>query len=185
MEASRRFCRFRTGGRPGGDLEPLPGDGMCLSVFLLLAPKSDTTKVLLGTVRPEAPGWVSAGAMDAGRAAKSRGRWMLPSSHLMVFESPDDAANRVAREQLGLEGIPLHPPKIVSETYGRESGVDPHWDLHFIYRGVAADEPPRFPALWERLEYLEPRALDPTKFARSHGDILELAGSALGHTPGG
>ena len=183
MPAPRRFCRFRTEGRPGGDLEPLPGDGMCLSTFVLLSPEGDPSRVLLGMVRPDAPGWAAAGALDLGRATKSRGRWMLPSSHLMVFESPDEAALRVLREQLGVSGATLRAPTIVSETYGRgpESGPDPHWDLHFIYRLPVPAEAPRFPSLWERLEFVDPHTLEPSSFARSHGDILNFAGLTVGH----
>jgi 8-oxo-dGTP pyrophosphatase MutT (NUDIX family) len=182
MEPPRRFCRFRTEGHAGGDLEPLPGDGMCLSAFVLLSPESDANKLLFGMVRPEAKGWLAAGGLDMNRAARSRGKWMLPSSHLLVFESPDDAAKRVLREQLGVPGTPLHPPIIVSETYARgpEAGPDPHWDLHFIYRLSAPAQPPGIPSLWERLEFVEPRSLDPTMFARGHGDILELAGLKVG-----
>ena len=151
---------------------------MCLSAFVLLSPDDDPTKVLLGMVRPDAPNWVAVGALDRGRATKNQGRWMLPSCHLMLFESPDDAARRILREQLGVEAPALRAPMIVSETYGRgpEAGSDPHWDLHFIYRIAAPSGAPRPPGLWERLEFVDPRTLDPSAFARSHGDILGFAG---------
>jgi 8-oxo-dGTP pyrophosphatase MutT (NUDIX family) len=184
MEPQRRFCRFRTEGHPGGDFEPLPGDGMCLSAFVLISPEGDAGKVLLGMVRPEAAGWLAAGALDRDRATRSRGRWMLPSSHLLVFESPDDAAKRVLREQLGVHGTPLQPPVVVSEAYARgPAGVDPHWDLHFIYRLSAQAQPPGIPSLWERLEFVEPRRLEPSMLSRGHGDILDLAGVHVGSGP--
>src|SRR3989442_4075768 len=53
-------------------------------------------RVLMGHMNPKAP-WDHIGALDPSRVeAHSRG-WMLPSSHLIFLESPDEAARRIAR----------------------------------------------------------------------------------------
>ncbi|MCI4350212.1 MAG: hypothetical protein L3K15_01690 [Thermoplasmata archaeon] len=103
---------------------------------------------------------------------------MLPSSHLAVFESPDQAAERIAREQLGSPEFRPPSPLIVSETYHRAAGDtdDPHWDLHFIYRSTVERAPPGSSELWEELRFLEPRQHAPEEFARAQSDILAFAG---------
>src|SRR5206468_4725043 len=61
--------------------------------------------------------WDHIGALDPSRVEAHSHGWMLPSSHLIFRESPDDAARRIAREQLELPDLALTGPTVVSEVY--------------------------------------------------------------------
>jgi hypothetical protein len=155
---------------------------MCLSVFLVLSPPRRAGAVLMGRLDPSAP-WSEIGALDPARASALGDRWMLPSSQLLFFESPEDAARRILEEQLASPPIPLRGPAVFSEAYRRAGSpaADPHWDFHFIFRGRwPSSTPPRAPA-WRQLEFVEVGRTDPTEIARSQGDVLAL----LGLTPRG
>jgi len=63
---------------------------------------------------------------------------MLPSSHLIFHESPDDAARRIAKEQLtsrisGL--VPKWSPRSTAEALPRRPH---HWDIEFLFHGEIA-----------------------------------------------
>jgi hypothetical protein len=176
----RRFARLTSkaaGPSPGQSL--VPGDGMCLSSFLILTDPGDPSRVLLGKIAP-GPAWEEAGGIDPARAARIASGWMLPASQLLLFESPADAAGRIASELLGVPLGPVPSPTVFSETYRRAGAetADPHWDLHFLFRAPGPDRAPTH-RLWQELAYLEPRRLLRSEFARNHGDILELAGFSL------
>ncbi len=177
----RRFSRFAEGRSVEEGYWPLPPDGLCLSSFVLLSRPEEPGKVLLGRLDPAGP-WARIGALDPRRIQLNSEGWMLPSCHLLYFESPEDAARRVVREQLGLEGIRLSPVEVHSEKYAprRHPERGEHWDLEFVYR---ADSPsgwvPRHPA-WRELEFLDPSTTRRSEFTRSHDEVLELAGFAIG-----
>lgn len=103
---------------------------------------------------------------------------MLPSSHLLLHESPQDAASRIASEQLELRGLKLSDPKVVSEVYISKRFPDrpDHWDIEFIFKGtLGEDEVPKTEA-WKELKFIEVDRTQKTEIARSHEDILEHAG---------
>ncbi len=172
----RHFCRFGSGPASGG-YSPLPPDGLCLSAFLLLSRPGRPGEVLVGRIDPTGP-WERIGGLTPDRVRSSEGGWMLPSSHLLYFEAPEEALRRIAREQLGIDALGIGPIEVRSETYA--SRLHPerrrHWDLDFLARGEA---PPAFsgrhPA-WKELAFIDPRATGRSAFARSHDEILELAG---------
>jgi ADP-ribose pyrophosphatase YjhB (NUDIX family) len=174
----RRFTRLRrgpTGESPGAS--DVPDDGMCLSVFLVLSSPESAGAVLMGRLEPSAA-WPEIGALDAARAMAVGDRWMLPSSQLVFFESPEDGARRILKEQLGSAPIPLDGPAVFSEAYRRPGSpaADPHWDLHFVFRGRwPSSTPPRAPA-WRALEFVDVRRTDPASIARNQGDVLALVG---------
>jgi len=174
----RRFTRLRPG---DGPKEPgfyeVPTDGMCLSTFLILERPGRPNEVLLGRLDPSAP-WLELGALEGPRVATIGTRWMLPSSHLLFFEAPEEAARRIVREQLETELDELPAPLVVSEAHRRpnSSAADPHWDLGFIFRTPwPRPEPPRARA-WKELAFVDVRSLPRGEIARAQGDILELAG---------
>jgi ADP-ribose pyrophosphatase YjhB (NUDIX family) len=150
---------------------------MCLSVFLVLEhPKADGV-VLLGRVNPMAPWW-EIGALDPKRLAAIGDKWMLPSCQLLLFESPDDAARRILKEQLGSGPLPLKGPFVFSDPSRRSGSTaqDPHWDFHFVYRGRwTSASPPRF-APWKHLQFVEVAQTERVDIARAQGDVLELIG---------
>lgn len=174
---TRRFTRLNPGATSiGSGHFPVPSDGMCLSAFLVLRAPHDPKRVLLGHIAPD-PRWEELGGLDPGRASRIGNLWMLPSSQLLFFESPTEAAQRIGQELLGLELPGLDGPKVFSEAYRRPSpkGEDPHWDLHFIFTGTGPPRPPAHP-LWRTLAYVPVGETPRSQFARNQGDILELAG---------
>jgi len=180
-EEERRFCRFATARRPEEGYSELPPDGLCLSSFVLLSPKGHPERVLVGKLDPTAP-WRKIGALDARRVQQNATGWMLPSSQLMFFESPEAAAHRVVAEQLGLGPVPLGPPQVVSEAYRspRHPERAMHWDLEFLFRGaVDLERAPRH-AAWVELAFIEPARTPTSAFTRSHEEVLENAGFTIG-----
>src|ERR1700693_1648788 len=105
MATDRLFCRFNQGrSTTTGNLDEspmslkqIPPGGLCLSAFLVI--RDNRGKVLMGKLDPEAP-WDHLGALDPKRIELHRSGWMLPSSHLIVHESPKSAAERIVKEQL-------------------------------------------------------------------------------------
>ena len=177
MPTDRRFCRFYKPADTPFGMPEVPAGGLCLSVFLVITETGHGNRVLMGHLNPAAP-WDHIGALDPSRAAVHSKGWMLPSSHLIVKESPQAAARRVAREQLELPDLPLGEPRVVSDlgTPRRFPGMGDHWDLEFLVRGEldAADVPPA--AAWTELRFVDLDATPKSAIARSHEDILESAG---------
>lgn len=135
----------------------------------------------MGRLNPKAP-WDHLGALDPARAEANSKGWMLPSSHLIFGESPKDAARRVLLEQLGIEGLDLDGPKVVSEAYPSIRGphLGDHWDIEFIFRGrVSGDALPRTDA-WVELGFVDLTRLKKADIVRFHEDIVESAGLAFG-----
>jgi ADP-ribose pyrophosphatase YjhB (NUDIX family) len=177
MPTEPRFARFRRApltDYPGAC--EVPDNGMCLSTFVVLERPGRDGEVLLGRLEPTAPWW-ELGAIDPARLARIGERWMLPSRQLALFESPDDAARSILADQLGIDALELEGPLVFSDPAdapGR-SGRDPHWDLHFVYRGRwSPAEPPQHPA-WRSLAFVDVRRLGRDEIARGQRDVLELA----------
>jgi ADP-ribose pyrophosphatase YjhB (NUDIX family) len=182
MTTDRRFCRFVRAMPEHGDsgvyTTEVPEGGLCLSTFLMI--EDGAGRVLMGHLDPRAP-WDHIGALDAERARAHSKGWMLPSSHLMLFESPQEAAQRVLKEQLGMQDIRLSDPMVVAEvgTPKRFPGLLRHWDFEFIFRGKApSGSPPRHEA-WSELRYVDLNHTPKKEIARSHDEVLESAGFRL------
>jgi hypothetical protein len=174
----RRYARFHRApltDHPGAS--EVPDNGMCLSVFLVLEHPERAGSVLVGQVDPTGPWW-EVGAIDPKRVAAAGERWMLPSCQLVLFESPADAARRIQEEQLGAPPIPLEGPFVFSDPSLRpgSSGKDPHWDLHFVYRGRWGSGQLPKARVWKRLEFVDVARTARDRFARDQGDVLELVG---------
>ena len=174
----RRFTRLRRGPvSEGSGAAEVPDNGMCLSVFVVLESPDRPGAVLMGHIDPSADWW-EVGALDPKRAGTVGERWMLPSCQLLFFESPGDAARRVLRDQLVSGPVPLEGPFVFSDPSARPGspGLDPHWDMHFVYRGKwGSPVPPHAPA-WKRLEFVEVARTRRAEIARDQGDVLELVG---------
>jgi hypothetical protein len=180
VATSRRFCRFTRGSDPFS-LHEIPESGFCLSTFLLVRPANDRGRILVGRLDPNAP-WDHLGGLSSERVEAHRHGWHLPSSQLLLRESPDESAARILDEQLTGFPVELEPPVIDSEVYTPRRWPDApnHWDLRFVYLGTARRTtlPPLGP--WSRLEWLELRSAHLTDFARSHEDVLLRAGLKIG-----
>ncbi|MGP8078716.1 MAG: hypothetical protein ACLQD8_00080 [Thermoplasmata archaeon] len=174
----RRFARLRRApltDHPGA--AEVPDNGMCLSVFVVLEPPGRDGAVLMGRLDPAAPWW-DLGGIDPGRLARIGDRWMLPSRQLLLFESPADAARGILKDQLGTAPLPLHGPLVFSDPSERSGsdGKDPHWDLHFVFRGRSSSDAPPRAAPWRELRFVDIARTRRAEIARGQADVLELAG---------
>ncbi|MCI4321504.1 MAG: hypothetical protein L3K18_00510 [Thermoplasmata archaeon] len=176
-EPERRFTRWRREPDPGPGYTQIPADGACLSVFLIIREASGSPRLLLGTPHPSAD-WGRIGGLEPARLARLAGHLMLPSSHLIEYESPQEGAARIASEQLGLVDLPLAGPEVVSDAYGRPGAPDRHWDLDFLFRANWPAGRPLSSPNWSRLEFADPQTLLRARFGRAHDDILRFAGFA-------
>ncbi len=163
----------------------VPSDGLCLCAFVVLASEARPDRVLLGKINPEAP-WDHLAALDPGRIAAWKDRWMLPSSHLLLLEDPHDSAVRILRELVGLPPRPLEGPIVTSEVYTpvRHPAAKRHWDLEFIFRGRVAEREVGVPAAWSELAFVDPGTLRSEEVARAQEDILGYAGHPVGAPAG-
>lgn len=178
MTTDRRFCRFNHETETAAfSMTEVPSEGLCLSAFVLVSPKGESGRVLMGRLNPSAP-WDHIGALDPKRVEVHGKGWMLPSSHLLFREAPLAAAQRIVHEQLGVVALPLTGPQVVSEVYAprRFPERPAHWDLEFLFRGEWPEpDPPTFGA-WTELQFVDTRTVAREEIARSHEDVLASAG---------
>ncbi len=178
MTDERRFCRFRPVIPEGSSVyTSVPEHGLCVNAFLLVAEPEHPERVLLGRLNPAAP-WERIGALDPARVRANQDGWMIPSCHLLHFESPAAAAQRIAREQLELASLPLHEPLVLSEAYPRLAGSPGplHWDLSFLFRGEWPEGRPTRAAPWKELRFVDVGRSSRSEIARAHADVLGFAG---------
>ena len=160
-------------------LKEIPLGGLCLSAFLIV--RDSSGKVLMGKINTEAP-WDHLGALDPARIELHRKGWMLPSSHLIVHESPQLALRRIGVEQLEMPVLSISEPIVISEVYRPRNFADSdeHWDIEFV--SFALEEEDRVPSrtlAFSELRMLDPKMMKRGEIARSHEDILASAGIAL------
>jgi len=177
MTTDRRFCRFNKLGDVPFGMPEVPEGGLCLSAFLVVSEPGHPGRVLMGRLNPAAH-WDHIGALDASRTAVHSKGWMLPSSHLILNESPDAAAQRIAREQLERTDLSFSEAKVVSEVYTprRFPDIVRHWDLEFLFRGEWPGGAAPKAAAWTELRFVDLVATPKADIARSHEDILASAG---------
>ncbi len=189
MIADRSFCRFYRGDAVSPvqsdgitlTIREIPEGGFCLSSFLVIKELEDPEKVLMGHLNPNAA-WDYIGALDSERIKTHSTGWMLPSCHLIYGESPLQAAQRIADEQLVLEKESLSfedGPTIFSDFYvSRHTPAGAkHWDLGFIFKSTLGKDAIRPNPAWSVLEFVAlQKAKERGEIARSHADILEYAG---------
>jgi ADP-ribose pyrophosphatase YjhB (NUDIX family) len=156
-------------------LSHTPRGGVCISAFVI-ARLHDS--ILLG--RPRAHGaWPRRGGLRKSKAAEleAEGSWLLPATHLMMEESPDRAAKRIAHEWAGLKGTPrfimvqshVRPARLANSNLRGK-----HWDICFVYELNARGLPKPRP-WWRELRFVSASEIRRTKLARGHRDILEDA----------
>ncbi|MGA7923734.1 MAG: NUDIX hydrolase [Thermoplasmata archaeon] len=182
MTTDRTFCRFsKSPATAAFGMPEVPKDGLCLCAFVVITSAEPPSRVLLGRINPEAP-WDHLGALDPERVTSWKDRWMLPSSHLLMLESPEEAASRILRELTGLSGRTLEGPKVTSEVYAapRNPGAAHHWDIEFIFRGTASESEVKPIEPWTELRFVELGQLQPDNMARLQDDILRYVGLVPG-----
>ncbi len=168
MATQRQFLRVSSKAGPMR-LSEIPEGGFCLSTFLVISNSRNPNEVLLGHLNPESP-WDHIGALDPPRVKMNKNGWMLPACHLIVGESPQEAAQRILREQLDLRDQKLEGPMIFSEVYGEHS----HWDLEFVFLGERGSIRPS--SAWRELRFVDMTKLKKENFSRLHEDILANVG---------
>jgi ADP-ribose pyrophosphatase YjhB (NUDIX family) len=167
VTTDRKFAAFSKEAVPPR-MKKMPDGGMCISAFVIVSKKGDKGGVLMGKINASA-NWDHIGALDAKRVTRVSSGWMLPSSHLMLFETPEGAARRILREQLHIRDMKLTGPLTFADT----SGVENHWDIGFIYMGER-ENLPRSEA-WRELAFVDPRDVG-KDVVRGQLDVLSYAG---------
>jgi ADP-ribose pyrophosphatase YjhB (NUDIX family) len=100
---------------------------------------------------------------------------MLPSSGLILGESPQEAAHRILREQLNLTEQALEGPLVFSDVYDvYGEDMKNHWDLEFLFLGQRGDAPSS--AAWSNLRFVDLTKTRREEIARGHEDILAHVG---------
>jgi ADP-ribose pyrophosphatase YjhB (NUDIX family) len=168
VATDRRFAAFSKHAVPPR-MKAAPEGWMCISTFLVLSKVGEPSSVLMGRINKNAA-WDHIGALDAKRMERFASGWMLPSSHLILFETPEGAARRILREQLGIRKQALRGPIAFADT----SGTPNHWDLGFIFTGER-DTAPSSEA-WDEMRFVRGTDLKRDEIVRSQVDVLAYAG---------
>ncbi len=158
-------------------MNEIPVAGFCISAFVILEKTGNPSEVVMGHLIPEAD-WNHIGALDYERAERNSKGWMLPSSHLLLEESPQEAGQRILREQLGIEDQQLTGPLVFSEAYSSNKVWDrapnKHWDLEFLFQGKRDQVNPH--SAWRDIRFVDLRQTKQEEMARNHEDILAHIG---------
>ena len=182
MPTDRKFCRFNKQPETAAfSVTEIPPSGFCMSAFLVITQQAHHNRVLMGKLDPDAD-WEHVGALDKSRALVHSRGWMLPSSHLIYKEPPQEAATRISSEQLEIHGLKLLGPTVISyvDKPKRFPQLDDHWDLEFVFTGeISADRIPK-PSVWNEIELVDLELTSKAEMARSHEDILESLGFKFG-----
>ena len=169
----RRFAAFSKDALPPR-MKSVPDGGMCISAFLVIAKKDEPTSVLMGRINKNAE-WDHIGALNGKRLERFASGWMLPSSHLLLFETPEGAARRILREQLGIKNLKLEGPMTFADTStARFSGLPNHWDIGFIFTAERENTPSS--DSWDELKFVDISKMKPDEIVRSQVDVLAYAG---------
>lgn len=164
MVTKRRFAHFkRDVALPR--MKEIPEGGFCISAFVIISKTNNPEQVLMGRINKSAS-WDHIGALDPERLERHSKGWMLPSSGLILGESPQDAARRILKEQLNLADQSLKDPLVFSEVYDALN----HWDLGFLFLGQRGTVPSS--EAWSALRFVDLTKTKKEEIARGHEDIL-------------
>jgi len=150
--------------------------GLCLSAFLVA---KHGNSILVG--RPHVhDAWPEKGAYPKWQALEleKEETWLLPATHLLMEESPDHAARRIAHQWVGLRG---NPRFVMVQSHLRPLRLwnlklkGNHWDICFVYE-LHPKGPIHHKPWWSEIRFVSPSEILKIKFGRGHRDILEEAG---------
>jgi len=168
MTTERRFAAFsKTATSPR--MRKMPEGGMCISAFMIVSKEGEPGSILMGKIDKNA-NWDHIGALDKKRVERHSNGWMLPSSHLILYETPEGAARRILREQLHLKDMKITGPLTFVDTSGNEN----HWDIGFIFLGERETVPKS--DAWRELRFVDSASLKSEDVVRSQIDVLAYAG---------
>lgn len=169
----RRFAAFSKDALPPR-MSAVPEGGMCISAFLVISKKGEPASVLMGRINKNAE-WDHIGALNGKRLERFASGWMLPSSHLILYETPEGAARRILREQLRLKNLRLQGPLTFADTSTAPfSGLLNHWDIGFIFTAEREGVPTS--DAWDELKFVDVNRLKHDDIVRSQVDVLTYAG---------
>ncbi len=110
-------------------------------------------------------------------------KYLVPGSHLAWYESPLEAAERVARDQalLPARKESLKLLDVQSHVSGDPTSPTdpPHWDICFVYEAKvskSAAKKLKQPEWFNEFAFVRRSKLKPDDFTRGHGDVLRQAG---------
>ncbi len=157
--------------------EDVPPGSVCLSSFVAVT--DDKGGILAGRMNL-LDVWLERFFVSPtnGPSFLASGKLLLPASHLLWYESPLDAAERVLKEMALIEDVPKERLKLVdAQSHLRPSVKDPsipHWDICFVHEVASYQGKLKQPRWFKEFEFkLNLKADD---FTRGHGDVLEEAG---------
>ena len=156
----------------------IPKGGFCVSAFLIV--RNRRGDVLLGQPK-EHRDWPEKGCLPDWRVrdVQKENGWILPASHFLMDEAPEDAATRIMRTWAG---ISVGSPRLL----GVESEIMPtgrkvgsgrnrhpinHWALCFVYE-LKTNRSPKPSRAWAELKFVPVRKLETIHIGRAHGDLL-------------
>ncbi|MDG6934180.1 MAG: hypothetical protein JRN68_05740 [Nitrososphaerota archaeon] len=119
----------------------------------------------------------------AGELEKE-GEYLLPATHLMMEESPDAAALRIARRWVGYPEA--KPSFVMVQSHLRPSSLwkgqtiyrqgSNHWDICFVYTMCEERLPSEIKPWWKEMKFVSPSEFTRLALGRGHRDILEEGG---------
>lgn len=169
---SIKFARFAPGE------EYTPKGGACISAFVLVR-KGDS--LLLGKIGdPEL--WAEKWGLALGYPERWKDKWQIPASYLRFGEHPDEAAERVVKDQLKIGKSEMR--FLGLQSHAADSSVSPgnlHWDLCFIYESKT-DGPLESPEWFKELRFFKTNELPKTDMGRGHGDLIATLGRSWNST---
>ncbi len=178
LPVTERWARI--GPRRPSWLIHVPKAGLCLSAFVVIR---EGNSILLG--RPHAHNaWPEKGGFPKRHAAEieREGSWLLPATHLLMEETPDRAAKRVANQWAGVAGVPrfvmvqshLRPSTNRKSELKSRSRLN-HWDICFVYE-LKAKVKPKLHPWWAEVRFFTPSEIHRIILSRGHKDILKSTG---------
>lgn len=156
----------------------VPKGGFCVSAFLIV--RNRRGDVLLGRPK-EHLDWPEKGCLPMWRVRDvlKENSWILPASHFLMDESPDDAAVRIMRAWAGISQGTPRLLGVESEVMPTQAWVGSgkvrrrvnHWAMCFVYE-LRTNRLPKPPRAWAELKFVPVRELKATRIGRNHGDLL-------------
>jgi ADP-ribose pyrophosphatase YjhB (NUDIX family) len=159
----------------------VPKAGLCLSAFVVITGPENC--ILIGLPKKH-KAWPEQGGLPLMHAEEleREGMYLLPATHLMMEESPDKAAMRIAREWVGY--AKAKPSFLMVQSHTRPSslwkgesiyrpGLN-HWDICFVYSMRVDGLPPKVKPWWKEMKFVSPSEIK--ELGRGHLDILEESG---------
>ncbi|MGH2689910.1 MAG: NUDIX domain-containing protein, partial [Actinomycetota bacterium] len=138
---------------------------VCLSAYII---SEDGEGLLVGR-RAADPRWEGLDHPHPVDPKVGANLWVLPATHLLVGETPEQAARRIAKDQLAAPWLQLADGGTFAHLRPSAEG-DPHWELAFVFETdlTVSKVPPWF----TDLRGVQRRYLRYEVFAPGHGDII-------------